>query len=558
MVMKRHFLFPQEKHVFCRVMVFACILLSACAFGLQESTGPNGSNVQAVHALGYEGLNINIGFISQDNLLVSHEAFYEKDQNGLPTGPQHAFVHDPLGFGINATSHDTELAGIIVSNGGENYPDQVGVAPKADLHNVRVVSGGTISTDSIQDALTKLITVYNCKVIVTGIALLTEGDGQDAIWSKIYDYYAQVYNVTFANAAGNYNSSYPAITHVTVFGDGYNGITTAGLINTDSTAVYDKVGSLSLSGGTVDGRNKPDVGAPSPNQTVPSSASDTSWTTAVGTTQGYTSWAVPHTAGVAALLLNYADSTTAEADDGHSEVIKAVMVNSTFPNIISKTGTATTGLTWQADRGYGRLDAMRAFEILSAERVVANNSTATQQQKGWAFESIRRNQPHTYTITGQKNQRLVATVTWHRKLNSSFVEETPRFYVDLEVISLSSGSTVISKTAGLDNLIKIDVLLDQDGQYQIVIDNAPQFPDYRDYAMAFELLDPLEADFNIDYVVNDLDMVDFVPHWLDTDCNNPIQPCYPYNLSGSDPIDLSDFSIFAQKWLTYDSRYYSP
>ena len=553
--MKRHFLFTQEKRIVSIAAVFLCAVLSSLSYALQESTGPGGSNAQAVHALGYEGLNVNIGFISQDNLRVSHEAFYEKDLNGLPTGPQHAFVHDPLGFGINATSHDTRMAGIIVSNGGQNEPNQIGVAPKADLHNIRVVSGGSISTNNIQDALTELITVYNCKVIVTGIALTTEGDGQDAIWSKIYDYYAQTYDVIFANAAGNYSSSYPAITHVTVFGDGYNGITTAGFINTGSTAVYDKVGSLSLSGQTVDGRNKPDVGAPSPYQTVPSDVNDFSWAAVPGSTQGYTSYAVPHTAGVAALLLDYADDT-AEPNDERSEVIKAVMVNSTFPNIIDKTGAPTTGLTWQADRGYGRLDALRAYETLSAPRI-APGDPATTELKGWGYESIKKNIVHTFEITGKKNQRLVMTVTWHRKLNASYVEESTRFFIDVEILALPGGSLVASQAAGPDNLIKIDTLLPDDGEYQIVIKNAPQNTPLRNYAVSFELLDPLEADFNIDYVVNDLDFIDFVSYWLNTGCVDPV-PCYLYDLIDNDSIDLGDFSIFTQQWMDYDSRYYTP
>jgi hypothetical protein len=390
--MKKHFLFAQEKQRVSVATVLFCAFMSAFSFALQESTGPGGSNAQAVHALGYEGLNINIGFISRDNLRVDHEAFYEKDPNGLPTGTQHAFVHDTLGFGINPTDHDTQMAGIIVSNGGQSYPDQIGVAPKADLHNIRVASGDSIFTNDIETALTELIMVHNCKVIVTGIALPVDGNGQ-SIWSRIYDYYAQTYDVVFATAAGNYSSSsYPDITTVNAFGDAYNGITTAGLITTPWTDIYDydKVGSLSLPGPTTDeaGRNKPEVAAPSSNQVVPSDLNDTDWETVPGAIQGFTSYAVPHTAGIAALLLDYAEDT-ADPDDDRSEVTKAVMVNSTFPNIIDITGTPTTGLNWQLDRGYGRLDALRAYETLSAPRII-NGDSATSELKGWGYDSIKK------------------------------------------------------------------------------------------------------------------------------------------------------------------------
>ncbi|MBC8377855.1 MAG: S8 family serine peptidase [Planctomycetes bacterium] len=538
------------------IAVFLCAVLSSLSFALRESTGPGGSNAQAVHALGYDGLNINIGFISQDNLLVSHEAFYEKDPSGLPTGPQHAFVHDTLGFGIDATSHDTRMAGIIVSNGGQNEPNQIGVAPKADLHNIRVVSGGSINTTSIQDALTELITVYNCKVIITGIALPIDGNGQ-SIWSRIHDYYAQTYDVIFAYAAGNNDDG--VSTKVIVFGDAYNGITTAGLVTTPWTDIYDydKVGSVSLPGPTTDGigRNKPDVAAPSTMQTVPSDVNDFSWEAVPGSIHGFTSYAVPHTAGVAALLLDYADES-GDTDREHSEVIKAVMVNSTFPNIIDKTDAPTTGLNWHADRGYGRLDALRAYETLSALRIVQGDP-ATTNLKGWGFDSIKKNDTHAFKIMGKKNQRLVTTVTWHRKLNASYLEESPRFFVDVEILSMPGGSTVTSQAADLDNLIKIDTLLPDDGEYQIVVKNAPQNNPLRNYAIAFELLNPLEADFNIDYVVDIDDVTDLASYWLNTGCIDPV-PCYLYDLSDNDSIDLGDFSIFAQQWLDYDSRYYTP
>ena len=48
----------------------------------------------------------------------------------------------------------------------------------------------------------------------------------DPNWSRMYDYYAEHYDVVFANAAGN---SYPNDSNISVFGDGYNGITTGGL-----------------------------------------------------------------------------------------------------------------------------------------------------------------------------------------------------------------------------------------------------------------------------------------------------------------------------------------
>ena len=58
------------------------------AYGLAESVGPDGSNAQAVHKLGYLGQDVNVGLISAKNTRTTHEAF--KDTNGI----SHAFYYD--------------------------------------------------------------------------------------------------------------------------------------------------------------------------------------------------------------------------------------------------------------------------------------------------------------------------------------------------------------------------------------------------------------------------------------------------------------------------------
>ena len=95
---------------------------------------------------------------------------------------------------------------------------------------------------------------------------------------------------------------------------------------------------------------------------------------------------------------------------------------------------------------------------------------------------------HEYPIQGTKGQRLVVTVTWHRKLQKvrkKYFEEPSRFYLDLKIIS-PSGKTLAFETAGRNNLIKTDQFLKENGQYTIALKN-PTLAENRDYGMAFDL-----------------------------------------------------------------------
>ena len=226
------------------------------AYGLAESVGPNGSNAQAVHELGETGEDVNVGLISAKNTRTTHEAF--EDTNGI----SHAFYYDFTDEGLyEPDNHDTWVAGVVASRGGVSYPNDIGVAPGVDIHSAKVTRGETSPSDPnrviyfswLADALDDLINDYNCQVIVTGISLGDEPNGQSD-WTMLYDYYAYEHNVVFANASGKNH------THPTVFGDGYNGITTGGLVVTDPN-VYLRVGSNSNIGPTEDSRRKPDLAA---------------------------------------------------------------------------------------------------------------------------------------------------------------------------------------------------------------------------------------------------------------------------------------------------------
>ena len=400
--MKKRFLYSAERRGVFIFMVFFCALLPAFSFALQESTGPNGSNVQDVHALGFTGQGIAVGLISQDHARLTHEAFAGINSNNwYDATDQNNYI---------LSSHDTSVGGIICSRGGTSYPNDRGAAPAAELFSVKVTRlDGEFYVSTIpwmDDALSYLLN-QQCGVVVTGIQLGGLPADGSSDWSLIYDYYAYEHNLIFATASGN---GKPA---VTVFGDTFNSITTGGLI-IDANDIYYHVGSTSNSGPTLDERQKPDIAAPAEDQWTPNAGSDTSWSNATPGSGGQTSWAVPHTGGVAATLLSYADTTT-DPEDNQNEVIKAVIVNSAFPNILDKNADNTINFSdpdwpWDTDRGYGRIDAKRAYDILSSPGIT------TAQSKGWAYDSVAPGQQDSYTITGIENQRLLVTLTWNRRV----------------------------------------------------------------------------------------------------------------------------------------------
>lgn len=539
---------------------FLCLVMPVSkVYALAESTGPGGSNVQALHQLGLTGEGINVAVIGQANTRVTHEAF--KDTNGISHASWYDFTdqndYEPI-------SHDTWVAGVAASRGGASYPDDKGAAPGADIYSAKITRpvsptdpNRVVALTWIDDALDTLINQHSCRVVVSGIAFSvgpqTTPNGQSE-YTLLYDYYAYEENVIFANAAGNVPS------RITVFGDAYNGITTGGLILTDANdeQSYLKIGSLTASGTTDDGRRKPDIVAPSQMQTMPSGGTWYTWTAA----GGETSLSAPHIAGVAAVLLQYADSTTTQDDDGHNEVIKAVIVNSTFPNILDRSGLPTnpadSNNVWHEDRGYGRIDALRAYQLLGSPRIVPGD---VNQPKGWAYETMtNKNQTDTYSIEGQKNDRLVLTVTWNRKPTREWIssqqrwgysdETSQKFNVNL-TIKNSNGVILFSESESLNNLEKVDILLPDDDTYEVKLKN-PGTKRNRSYALAFELLPPIPGDFDVNYIVNYDDLDRIANEWLMIGIGLD-EDLWP---DGSNSINFGDFAVFASYWQDFDPAYY--
>lgn len=458
--------------------LFLLLSIGCTTFGLNEALGPEGMNIYAVHQKGITGAGVNIGLLSAGNVRDGHAAFERGGESAVK-------LYDFTGSGLSRSAHDTEMAGIILSNGSQTHPEQIGSAPGIRLHSARF-SNKQLFRRNIVDALETLIKQHNCRIIITGIQLPEEiaiPDG-NSDWSRLYDYYAETYDVIFASAAGN---SGP---RVTIFGDLHNGITTAGMVKSDPNGIFDKIGTISNLGPTADGRKKPEVTAITHNLIAPTSSGDDHWKTLDPSGRGLTSYAVPHTAGVAALLLEAAAKSPTENDD-RSEVIKAITINTADPTVffsqLERANPASSIAMWNPDSGYGKLNALAAYETLKAGPI--HKAALSEKQMGWAYDRIQAKETHEYQIQAIKGKRLVITVTWHRKLNkrrNKYAEDAERFYLDLKLLS-PTGKILAFETAGANNLFKTDYLFKEDGSCTIVLKN-PTAAENRDYGMAFKLI----------------------------------------------------------------------
>ncbi len=516
---------------FVLIVLIAVLSVNSIVFALSGSTGPGGSNAIAARDLGYDGSGVNIGLISAGNPLDTHLAFGSRVENV-----------DTLS-GIEISNHDTWMAGIAASQGTATHPDDIGVAPGAFIYAAAVEY-----VNYIKYTLEELIEPENsrqCRVIMTGIQWDSDGTGQDS-YVLAYDYYAEEFNVIFANPAGNYQTGF---TNIEAPGDAFNGITVGGLNVTDPDE-YLQVGSISLWGPTQDGRNKPDVVAPSEDQTIPTNTGIDNWYTFGGTT-GATSFSTPHVAGIAALMLDMADDTPT-LDDNQNVVIKAVIVNSTFSNIKDKYGNSTTGQVFDNYRGYGRVDALKAMQTLSAPQLVPG--AVSNELSGWAFETLKNYKTDNYYITLDKNERLVITACWNRdiqKSGSSFYDEyAPKFNIDM-TIKDPSGQAIYSESDTVNNLVKTEILADSTGTYQITLKNTTYKS--RSYGFAFEIVEPIPGDLEpINYILDIEDFSAFAANWLNPAADER------FDLAGDEQVNWPDFAVIAKHWLTYNPEYYPP
>ncbi|HPS56298.1 MAG TPA: hypothetical protein PLP05_11935, partial [Sedimentisphaerales bacterium] len=223
---------------------------------------------------------------------------------------------------------------------------------------------------------------------------------------------------------------------------------------------------------------------------------------------------------------------------------------------------AMTENTWQYQRGYGRGDCLRSYELIKSPKILPNQTTTNM--KGWSYKCLSPGQSNTYKVYIHANCRLVATLAWNRRVewvdyNNNDILNSGELSgylanLDLEIYEPSNTTSVFSENVnGLnpdDNVEKCDILVKKSGVYTIIIKNKSANGESASYGLAFEVLEPVKGDLEpIDYVVDIQDLQRMSQSWLVKDSD--------IDLAENGMIDFTDFSVLMNCWLNSDPKYYS-
>lgn len=273
----------------------------------QLSTSVASTGAPTLWALGFTGQGESAAVIDT-GVLPTHPAF--RGVNLRPMVSLATAKSDPC-FGDDASSavdqqlHGTHVNGIVVGQGVSGFANNFGMARGiGELISIKAgfrtkpVAGrceadqGSFAAADWLTGIDFLASKTAVKVVNMSFGGDTESD--DDLTTRLVDYYADTFGITFTIAAGNegpgaFTVGSPAIS--------YNAITVANM-NTRGTADKrdDTIATSSSRGPTVGQRNKPDLAAPGSNIVAANLKSD-GLVALTGT-----SMAAPHVAGAAVLV----------------------------------------------------------------------------------------------------------------------------------------------------------------------------------------------------------------------------------------------------------------
>lgn len=293
------------------------------------------------------------------------------------------------------------------------------------------------------------------------------GTPPDATVNSLYDNYVARYGTIFGNIAGNGGT-------VVSPGSAYNVITVGVSDGTTST------------GGTPDGRAKPDLWAPGLA----------------------TSFSAPYVSGAATVLLQAATrgdgGTTNISAASDVRTIKALLINGAVKPS-NWTHTASVPLDITHGSGAGMLNLINSYEqmIGRQRRPIETTSVGTGAAHppgsspaneaslvGWDFGTISTISQDTiahyyFNLPATNgNYTLTASLVWNRALNASSIND-----LDLFLYRTSDGAQITLSTSRVDNVEHIYIPSLSPGRYDLQVlknSGSRSITGSETYALAFE------------------------------------------------------------------------
>lgn len=332
-------------------------------------------------------------------------------------------------------------------------------------------------------------------------------------------------------------------------------------------------------GPTDDGRCKPDV--ISPGLVLGPVVDSTESYSVAGATRGYSSFACPHVAGIAALLIDAARYyNLADGDD--PRVIKALILNGankltgwTKGNCLDDDDVYKMPLDCR--QGAGLVDAGNSFKQLMAGRCGRGESV---ESSGWTLATIGLdindpNSRHVYALSEptEVNQEIKATLTWYRHYASGgmFVGQALNV-LTLELWSVDEEGELVTmldnSTSRVDNVQHIFYRCIAGGRVAFVVSSgdAESQPGNETYGLAYttEQLnwpgDQMAGDLNADGIVNVGDLMQWAAVWISQ--NSRVFHANPegYGASQADAngdgvVNSLDFDVISNQWLERNAWY---
>ena len=410
----------------------------------------------------------------------------------------------------------------------------------------------------------------------------TASDSLTMAWQRGIDALVERAGCVVAAGCGNGGSETPGINKPS-WGNNVISVGTArglGEFADNLRYVGPPSGAYSSLGPTDDGRAKPDVLAAG-LCLGPDAITDNGYCRDAQAV-GYSSFAAPQVAGVAALLIDAArENQISRGDD--PRLIKALILNGAnklagwHKGKCDPNDDAYFPLDYR--QGAGLVNAWNSYRQLCAGRYdpnSVNDPNSGRINAGWDLDEIAVNpaDPNSVRIYEMKSELgagdvFKATLTWYRRYQSKgMFAALPQVRLILELWSLDAQGRLGRKLDGsaseADNLQHIYYRGEEGIRIALVVRGGGSAEEQATrkvtYALAYSGVDgnwsgdQWSADFNADGIVDVADLLQFIqawrryreePAWAQLALE---EPYLAEDLNGDGQVNTKDFDIFSQQW----------